>query len=325
MPVAGTTDTYAMVGIAEDVHDLIYDISPTETPLLTMAKRIKATNRYHQWQVDSLAAAAANRQIEGDDATFASATPTTMLANRTQISRKTLIVSRTADTVRKYGRAKEFARLTVKYGKELKRDVEFALVRNQASSAGSSTAVARSSAGLEAMIVNAIHVGASDGAVAGFSNGDWVAPVDATATATMTELSLQNAMQLAWNDGGDPSVIMTNMTLKRGMRFFAGATKFDGVTVSGSKRAEGVVIAAVDSYVSDTGYHQVKLNRYMRDRVLFGIDPAHVACAWLDPIRMEKLAKTGDAEKMMMVGEYCLVATNPDAHYQVRDVVPLAS
>jgi hypothetical protein len=105
--VAGTTDTYDLIGIAEDVEELINNITPTETPALTMAKRIKATNTLHQWQTDSLAAAATNRFVEGDDSTYATATPTTMLSNYCQISKKTFMVSGTADAVRKYGRREE--------------------------------------------------------------------------------------------------------------------------------------------------------------------------------------------------------------------------
>src|SRR5690606_14935045 len=131
-----------------------------------------------------------NRQIEGDDATYATATPTVMLSNRTQISRKTVMVSRTADSVRKYGRARELARLTTKYGKELKRDIEFALVQNQASSAGS-TSVARSSAGIESMITNRIiAAGNTTGTTPGYAGGDWSAPTDGTATVTLTEALL---------------------------------------------------------------------------------------------------------------------------------------
>src|SRR5206468_10074006 len=95
----------------EDIEDVIFDISPTETPLLSMAQRKTAGNTLHQWQTDALAAAAANRQVEGDDASYTTAAPTVMLSNYTQISRKTLVVSRTADRVRKYGRARELARL----------------------------------------------------------------------------------------------------------------------------------------------------------------------------------------------------------------------
>lgn len=47
---SGTTDTFDLVGLAEDVEDVIFSISPTDTPALTMAKRKKATAVQHQWQ-----------------------------------------------------------------------------------------------------------------------------------------------------------------------------------------------------------------------------------------------------------------------------------
>lgn len=318
--VSGTTDSYDLVGVAEDIEDAVFSISPEETPFLTMAKKKTASNTLHQWQTDSLAAVGANRQIEGDDASFTTASPTVMLSNYTQISRKTLIVSRTADKVRKYGRAKELARLTTKYGKELKRDMEYALVTNQASSAGGS-ATARSSAGFEAMIAgNRILGGGSTGTVAGYSGGVWAAPVDASTTATITEANLKLGIQAAWTDGGDASVIMSNVGQKAYIAAFAGANKFAGFYNPNQGRSQGAVIGGVDLYVSDVGEHKLMLNRYMRTSVLFGIDPDYVSVAMLDGIKMEDLAKTGDAEKKMLICEYTLVTDNPDAHFQIRDL-----
>jgi hypothetical protein len=320
--VSGTTDTYDLIGIAEDVEDAIFNISPTETPFLTMAKRKSVSNTYHQWQTDSLAAAAANRQVEGDDASFTTATPTTMLGNYTQISRKTVIVSRTADTVRKYGRAKELARLVTKYGKELKRDIEFALIQNQASSAGG-TATARSSAGLESMIAgNRILVTTTNttGTTPGFSGGVWSAPTDGTATVTVTESVLVNGIQAAWTDGGDPSTLMMNFAQKKNLATFGGASKFAGTYVPNQGRSvQSMVIGGVDFYVSDVGEHRVRLNRYMRDRTIFGIDPEYVSVGFLDGIKMIDLAKTGDAEKKMLITEFTLICDNPDAHFKIQD------
>jgi len=322
--VSGTTDTYDLVGIAEDVEDVIFNISPTDTPLLTMAKRSKASNTLHQWQTDTLAAAAANRQIEGDDASFTTATATTMLSNYTQIARKTLIVSRTADHVRKYGRDTELARLTVKYGKELKRDIEFALCQNQASSAGGSS-TARSSAGLESMVAGnrVLPTTSNTGTTPGYAAGVWAAPTDGTATgagATLTEDYLKSGLEAAWQDGGDPSVIMTNTYQKKTIATFSGAAKFAGNYVDQGRSQQGVLVAGVDMYISDFGEHKIKLNRYMRQRTLFGIDPDFVSVAWLDGIKMEELAKTGDAEKRMMICEFALVVGNPDAHFKVQDL-----
>ena len=170
----GTTDSYDLVGLAEDVEDVIFNISPTETPFLSKAKRKKATATSHQWQTDSLAAAAANRAIEGDESTYAAASPTVMLSNYTQISKKTVLISGTADAVRKYGRKEEFAYQIAKKGKELKRDIEYALVTNQASSAGGSS-TARSSAGIESMIAGnrILGTGNSTGTTPGYAGGAW--------------------------------------------------------------------------------------------------------------------------------------------------------
>ena len=120
-------NTYDLIGLESDVADVIYDISPMDTVLFNTAKRKKATAVRHDWQVDSLAAAGANIQLEGADASYATVAPTTMLSNYCQISSKAVQVSKTADAVRKYGRAEEFAYQIAKRGKELKRKQHCAL------------------------------------------------------------------------------------------------------------------------------------------------------------------------------------------------------
>lgn len=318
--VAGTTDSYDLVGIAEDVEDIIYDLSPMDTPLRSMAARGKADAVLHQWQTDELDAAGANRQIEGDDASYTTASPTVMLSNYTQIVRKTLIVSETADRVRKYGRERETARLMIKRGKELNRDVEYAIVRNQASSAGGS-GTARSSAGLESMITNRVMPTASGtGTTPGYAAGVWAAPTDGTATGTLTEDMLKSAMDLSWTDGGDASIIMTNTFQKKVMATFAGANKFAGNTVNIGKTSQGTVIGAVDVYIGDHGEYRVKLNRWMRQSTVFLLDPEHLEIAWLRRIRPVQLAKTGDADKQMLIGEFTFVVGNPNAHAKIADL-----
>lgn len=319
----GTTDTYDLVGIAEDVENIIFNISPTDTPAVTMAKKKKATNTNHQWQTDSLAAAAANRAIEGDDSTYATAAPTTMLSNRTQISKKSVMVSGTADAVKKYGRAEEFAYQIAKRGKEIKRDMEFAMTQNQASSAGGS-GTARSSAGLESMITNRILPTTSGtGTTPGYSGGDWAAPTDGTATgagSTLSETYLVQALEAAWTDGGDPSTILMGSYQKRTIATFGGAQKFAGFYNPKQGAGQGMVIGGVDLYVSDFGEHKLVLDRFMRTRTLLCLDPDYVSLAWLRPLKFEERAKTGDATRGELLGEWTLVVENPDAHAKVQDL-----
>lgn len=319
--VSGTTDTYDGIGIREDLSDTIYNISPTETPFLTMAKRSKAYSTFHEWQTDSLAATATNRQVEGDDASYTTASPTVRVGNYTQISRKTVVISGTYDKVRKAGRDSEVAYQLAKMSKELKRDMEYALITNQASSAGG-TATARSSAGLESWISGnrIVASGNTTGTTPGYSSGTVAAPTDGTATVTLTEALLKSALQAAWVDGGDPSVVMVGPYQKSTIASFAGANKFAGTYNTQKGTNQGLLLGAVDVYISDFGEHKIMLNRYQRDRTVLCIDPEYVGVAYLRPFEQMQLAKTGDAEKRMILAEYTLVVKNPDAHAKVQDL-----
>lgn len=306
------TNTFTGRGIAESFADVIFDISPEETPLLSMAKRTSATQQYHQWQTDSLAAAAANAQLEGDDAAFATLAATTVLGNYNQISRKTVQISGTYDAVKKYGRKSQVAYNLMKAGKELKRDIDYAISRNSASRAGSA-GTARLSAGMESWI-SGNRVKQNTGATTpGFSGGTVAAPTDGTAK-TFTEAIFKTALSAAWTDGGQPTTILMSATNKARFSAFAGiATKYNDVTAKSAQ-----IIGSADIYVSDFGNHSVQLSRQVRDNAVLCIDPDYVSVAFLRPIQKEALAKTGDSEKHMMLAEYCLVVNNPDAHSKVQ-------
>ena len=85
-----TFTSYEQIGIKEDVSDIITDITPTDTPFVSLIKTQKVNNRTYQYQTDELAAAGSNAQIEGADPTMATLTPTTMISGTTQILTKAL-------------------------------------------------------------------------------------------------------------------------------------------------------------------------------------------------------------------------------------------
>lgn len=321
MAIAATNTYSGTTGLAEDFQDTIFDISPEDTPLISMAKKFKANAVLHQWQTDTLAAQGSNRQLEGLDATYGTAAPTTVQSNYCQISSKFVKISGTLDAVKKYGRKSEIAYQLVKRGKELRLDMEYAAIRNQASSAGG-TGAARSSAGLESWIggnrILAKLGGATNttGTTPGFSSGLVAAPTDGT-QATFIETDLQDALEAAWVDGGDPSVILMSSVNKQRFSAFAGiATKYNEVK-SGS---QGRIVGAADVYTSDFGNHMVKLSRQCRDNAVLCIDPDYVGIATLRPMQKEKLAKVGDSENYQIVCEWTLVVQNSNAHAKVQDV-----
>lgn len=331
--ISGTTWTNSIANsltmatnIKEDVEDVIWELDPMDTWALTNLDKVDASGTNHEWLADSLAAAAANIVREGDDATFATAAPAQRLANQLQIVSKTFIVSDTLETVRKHGRASEAGRLGTKLLKELKRDLEYAMVRNQASSIGGA-ATGRSMAGMESWIagptsttagtlanVVSATTNAASHTTPGFSGGLVAAPTDGT-TGALTVGQLNAALGGAWEDGGDPRVILVGPTQKAAIDGFTGvATRF--VDTSPSKQAP--IIGAANMYVSSYGSpHMVVLSRYVRSSVVLCIDPDYWATAFLRRPKMVDLAKTGDAKKKLIVAEATLVCRNPAASSKV--------
>ena len=106
-PEMATYQTYQQIGMAEDVTDVIANISPTSTPMQSMFKTDKVHARTFEYQEDAIRASAVNAAVEGADASYITVAPTTMRSNTTQIFSEAFQVSNTAETVRTYGRAKE--------------------------------------------------------------------------------------------------------------------------------------------------------------------------------------------------------------------------
>lgn len=310
-----TFDSYDAIGDREDLSEVIYNLSPTQTPFLAMAQKLKAKNTYHEWQTDSLASPDTdNAVIEGDDATLDETTPTARVGNYTQISDKTVVVSGTQEATDKAGRKSELSYQIAKKAKELKRDMEAILTGNQASYAGSSS-VARKTGSVEAWLTTNVSRG-TGGLSGGFSAGVVSAATDGTERA-YTEDLLKEVIQSCWSNGGDPSVIIVGPKNKAVGSGFAGiATQYRENT--GTKQA--TIIAGADVYVSDFGEHRIVASRFSRDRSALVLDPEYWGVAYLRPFRQHTLSKTGDSEKRQLLAEYTLVAKQEASSGVVADL-----
>lgn len=314
---AATFKTYEAIGNREDLMDVIYNISPTETPFLSMCSRTTAKARRHEWQKDSLADAADNTALEGDDASVLTATPTTRLSNDNQILTKAISISGTQEAVDKAGRNSEIAYQIAKRGKELKRDLEYALTRNQGATNGAS-GTAPTMAGLESWLATNKSQG-TGGTTPGYANGEAAAPTDATSTQvrTFTKALLDTVIQNAWTEGGDPKVIMTGPFNKTQLSTFTGiATLYK--EIPGVK--QGTIIGGADLYVSNFGEHTVVPNRFSRDQTVTVLDMEYWAVAYLRPFTQFQLSKTGDSERRQMLVECTLVSRNEAASGKIADL-----
>jgi hypothetical protein len=309
----GTHQTYQVNGIKESFEDIIYNISPTDTPFLSMLDRKSIDSTHHEWQTDALAAAANNKHVEGIDTASDAQTSTVLADNYTQISKKIVQTSGTTNAVAKHGRGKnEQARLEAKAGKELKTDMEFALTQNGAAVVGTAS-VARQLRGLEGWIAtNDVLSAAGSPASPNIGPGAGVAPVDGTARA-FTEALLRQAQQLAWAQGGNPSVLMVGPFNRGVLDSFTG---FSTRTKESDKR----LVATVEVYVGPFGTLKAVANRFQRDRTAFLLDPDYWALGTLRAIQKEKLAKTGDSERAQIIAEYTLISKQEKASAAVRDL-----
>jgi hypothetical protein len=314
MAIANTFRTVEAKGIREDLADVIYNISPETTPFQSSIGKGKCSNTLFEWQVDELAAVdTANAQTEGfDNDTFAATSPTTRLQNYVQISKKDVIIANSLEAVSKAGRKSEVAYQLAKRGAELKRDVEAIALANQAADA---TAGLRKTGSLLAFLKTNVNK-----AAAGVNPVYTTIPNDTRTDNTQrafTETLLKDVIQSCWTEGATPSVLMVGPVNKQKVSAFAGiaAQRYQAPS-SGQSR----IVAAADVYLSDFGEISVVPNRFQRERDAFVLDPEYAEMVYLRPYKQEKLAKTGDAEKRMMVVEWGLKVKQEKAHGLIADL-----
>lgn len=288
-----TYTAYEQIGIKEDISDTISNISPTKTPFQSDIGSEKINNKVVGWQEDSLRAVATNAKAEGADGVDVTVTPTVMRTNYTQILAETVKVSETADVVSTYGRAKETAYQMAKSAAQVKRDFENALVGTaQAAVAGDNSGpVARTFAGYQQQIAvaNRIYTGAGP--------------------AALDETKLLSALQTAYNAGAEPGVVMVTPSNSLIVAAFAKAAgRFRSINDGSSDNT--TVVNAVDLYVSPFGQVKIKLNRFLKALNTLVYDKDMWSKLTLRPWTRMPLAKTGDANKQMIVGEFSLKHKN---------------
>jgi hypothetical protein len=298
--VTNTFTTFDAKGIREDLSNIITNIAPEETPYMSNIGRESISNSLFEWQTDTLASAAANKQLEGDDVTsFDAVTATVRLQNYAQISRKTIVLSATEETVNKAGRKSELAYQIAKRGSELRRDQEFTMLNGAVAAAGNTT-TARGTASLGAFVKTNVDL-QTNGANPSYTTLPNNARSDGN-VRTFTETILKNVIQQVWAAGGTPKMLMVGPVNKQRVSGFSGIASSRFNIEGGARPA--TLVGAVDIYVSDFGNVQVMANRFQRERDAWVIDPDMAKVTTLRPYQQVELAKTGDAEKRMLIVEW---------------------
>jgi hypothetical protein len=289
-----TFTTYDLIGMAEDVSDVISDISPEDTPFQSMIGRDTVNARNPEWQEDALDNTVPVSMAEGAAFADKARAATTMRSNYTQIIGDAFTVSRTADRIKKYGRAKETAFQLVKAGKQLKNYLEIELFG------------AAQNASL----------GADEQAVRVFGNVRGTDPASAaivtnsnttSATARLyDEDVLKEDMLDTYNQGQPAKYIMIPPTLAIQVGNMATVNSMRFRDSGASKE----IVMVVEMLVTPWGTAKVVLNRHAVAGTALYFDKAFWKLGTLDSWQKEKLAKTVDGERYSLVGEFTLIHTN---------------
>lgn len=307
---SNTLQTYQSSYNAEDVSDIIMNISPIDTPLLSMAKKGDAEATYTEWPIESLdAATASNALIEGDDATTGTSSTPSRVGNYLQIVDKTFQVTTTQNAIKKYGARNEFARQKAKKGKELKRDMETIMLANQARVVGdASTAQKMRSLPSWYTTNDQRGAGGSDGSAS-------AAATDGTQRNFTEALFRQTLVTAITNANELPSVVMAGPANRANL-----STQLSGNSSRFYEVKDGQLNASISVYRSDYGPLKFVMNRFQRERDMHFINPDYLQIRTLEPMSYQPLARTGLSERGQLWSNFTLAVLNEAAHAVLADL-----
>jgi hypothetical protein len=305
--VTNAFDTYSATADREDLSNIIYNISPMQTPFMSSIGTRNVKNVVFDWQTESLPTPDSSGELEGFNLDNTAATATVRKSDVCMISKRDATVSGSQEVSDAAGKRSEMAHQLAIMAKALKRDMEEALCQKGAKATGSAS-VARVTGGFE----NWVESNESRG-TGGSSAGDGDAVTDGT-QRDLTEDLLKDVLQSAFSNGGEPSLAICGPHNKQVISGFTGRSSarqmIDANTVE----------ASVSIYSSDFGELQIVPSNRSRERSLLLVDPEYAKVAYLRNFQTVDIATVGDAETKMIVVEYGLEVSNEAAHGIVADL-----
>jgi hypothetical protein len=310
-----TFTTTLAVGEKEQLADVIYRIDPDETPIFSALKKETSNGIFTEWQVQELAAASGTNYVnEGADASIGTPTATTRLGNYHQISVAAVAVSKTLDAVEKAGRDKELAYQKVLKSLELRRDIEKSIGDTDVARDGSDP---RKSASLSCWITNG-----SVGATGAFATGDGTDAVTGGTDRALTLQLIEDGMQAAWEDGGNPKMLVASATNRANFSNLTASSNLVNNQVNMTQAKEVTYVGSTSVFLTDFGTLEVAPSRFLGNDRVFMIDPDFASLCTINGRNFaeNQIAPTGDAEKFQIVTEWALKVQAPKAHAMILDL-----
>ena len=282
--MASGSFSYEVVGMYQDITDIVVNISPDDTPLLTMFGQSGADATTITSLNDALPTADSTPIEEGSEVTTGAVLARTKVDNYVQIFDSKFYLTDTQIAVKKHGVSDEVAYQIDIHTRAVGLNMEKAIVTHDTAVQGAS-GTAPKMGGIP--YFNTVNATASGG--------------------VFSETKFNDAAAAAWAKGGNPKLAVLSMTNKRvANQFNAGAAK---TRDQKDKAVQGVV----DFYESDAGKIKWMPHRLMGNARVEILDPQYFKCRFLIPFHMEPLAKTGHKDNYLITGQATLECRSKDA------------
>lgn len=305
--VTNAFDTYTATSDREDLSNIIYNISPMQTPFMSSIGKRNINNVVFDWQTEALASPVSTGELEGFELSRSAAVATTRVSNVAMISKRDATVSGSQESSDPAGKRSEMAHQLAIMSKALKRDMEEALCQKNGKTTGDAT-TARKTGAFESWVKSNVN-----NAAGSTPTGGGTAPTDGTQRA-LTETLLKDVLQSCFENGGEPSIAICGPHNKQVISGFTGRSQarqfVDANTVE----------ASVSIYSSDFGELKIVPSNRSRERSLLLVDPEMAKVSFLRDFKTVDIATIGDAVTKMIVVEYGLEVSNEAAHGAVVDL-----
>jgi len=305
--VTNAFDTYTATADREDLSNIIYNISPMQTPFMSSIGKRSVKNVVFDWQTESLPTPVATGELEGFELSRSASTATVRQSNVCMISKRDATVTGSQESSDPAGKRSEMAHQLAIMSKALKRDMEEALCQNGAKTTGDAS-TARVTGGFESWITSNDSRGTG-----GASTGGGAAPTDGT-QRDLDEDLLKDVLQLCFENGGEPSLAICGPHNKQVISGFTGRSQARQFVDSNT------VEASVSIYSSDFGELKIVPSNRSRERSLLLVDPEFAKVAYLRDFKTIDISTIGDAMTKLLVVEFGLEVSNEAAHGIVADL-----
>jgi len=278
--------TYQDAARREDLLDVIGDISPDETPLMTLFGTSEAKNTLHEWLEYNISRpTSVSVDAEGADTVFSDLTQPSRVNNVTQIIKQPIQVSRTERKVNVAAMGDPYAWQKADGLRQLKMKMEYSIL-NAVKASGSSGS-ARQMDGIDAFITSVV------------TNRD--------SGTSFSEQELNDMTADAYDTVRADKIfdmVLCTVRIKQAVAGFGGnATRY----IDAKERRLTKDILVYDSAV---GSHRIMHHRDVRNdagsTTVYGLREDLHKVAYLDKPMFEELGKIGDADRGHWVTEFTL-------------------